>query len=203
VRGLRLYDGFVGLCSLRAKLLIGASNVAKRHGGLQRQRGSYLIEAMVWLGIRVVAGVASRCCGLRRQCLGGRGLRSSHSNNVATAHLPSQLGTYIPVIHPSVHFRRSPEIPRQLTMTIVHIVLFEWKSTASHEQVEEVSSPPNVSVYFTKSCTEGMPTYACLERQLCRCSLWKTVHHVFLGGQKQQSRGACGTTTPVVVFGLS
>jgi hypothetical protein len=81
VRGFRLQDGFVCLCNLGAKLLIGASNVdvAKRHGGLQTQRGSYLIEAMVWLG--VVAGVASPCCGLRRQCLGGRALRSSHSNN--------------------------------------------------------------------------------------------------------------------------
>jgi hypothetical protein len=45
-----------------------------------------------------------------------------------------------------------------------------------------------------------MPTYACLERQLCRCGLWKAVHHVFLGGQKQQPRGACGTATPIIDF---
>ena len=50
MRGLRLGGGIVGLCSLMAKLLIGASDVAKRHGGSQRRRGCYLIEAMVGLG---------------------------------------------------------------------------------------------------------------------------------------------------------
>lgn len=129
------------MCSLRAKLRVGANSIAKRHGGLQRLRGDYLIEAMAWRGCCLLLKSrrdAAACslrpapCALRHF---GAPLRSylilgAHHQAVPSNHLSL----------PSTIFATDSFPLPKLTMAIIHIVLFEWKSTATNAQVDEVRS---------------------------------------------------------------
>ena len=72
-------------------------------------------------------------------------------------------------------------------MTITHIVLFEWKPSASHAQVEEVSTLGRDGVHLILTpYTLGMQSNACSERSVPEHQLSNAVHQVILRREKQQ-----------------